>query len=135
MVLQRTLHIPVSYTHLTNLVFLRRVKSRILFEQMLGRATRLCPKIHKTHFEIYDPAEEQKRNKVQETRCTWLSSRSSRFMKDNTKLSFPKRIGIWYRKSARSILLSGKRLTIQTTHTSCPVSVSYTHLDVYKRQA
>ena len=22
---------------------------------MLGRATRLCPKIHKTHFEIYDP--------------------------------------------------------------------------------
>ena len=52
----------------------------------------------------------------------WLSSRSSRFMKDNTKLSFPKRIGIWHRKSARSILLSGKRLTIQTTHTSCPVS-------------
>src|SRR5699024_27834 len=30
-------------------------KSRILFEQMLGRATRLCPRIHKTHFEIYDP--------------------------------------------------------------------------------
>ena len=29
--------------------------TRILFEQMLGRATRLCPKIHKTHFEIYDP--------------------------------------------------------------------------------
>ena len=22
---------------------------------MLGRATRLCPKINKTHFEIYDP--------------------------------------------------------------------------------
>ncbi len=34
---------------------MRRVKSRILFEQMLGRATRLCPDIHKTHFEIYDP--------------------------------------------------------------------------------
>lgn len=34
---------------------MRRVKSRILFEQMLGRATRLCPEIHKTHFEIYDP--------------------------------------------------------------------------------
>ncbi len=32
-----------------------RIKSRILFEQMLGRATRLCPKINKTHFEIYDP--------------------------------------------------------------------------------
>ncbi|MBQ6976993.1 MAG: type I restriction-modification system endonuclease, partial [Selenomonadaceae bacterium] len=36
------------------LVFLRRVKSRILFEQMLGRATRLCPEIGKTHFEIFD---------------------------------------------------------------------------------
>lgn len=34
---------------------MRRIKSRILFEQMLGRATRLCPEIHKTHFEIYDP--------------------------------------------------------------------------------
>lgn len=34
---------------------MRRIKSRILFEQMLGRATRLCPKINKTHFEIYDP--------------------------------------------------------------------------------
>lgn len=36
------------------LVFLRRVKSRILFEQMLGRATRLCNDIKKTHFEIFD---------------------------------------------------------------------------------
>ena len=35
--------------------FMRRVKSRILFEQMLGRASRLCKEIHKTHFEIYDP--------------------------------------------------------------------------------
>src|SRR5665647_1710168 len=34
---------------------MRRVKSRILFEQMMGRATRLCPEIGKTHFEIYDP--------------------------------------------------------------------------------
>jgi type I restriction enzyme R subunit len=39
---------------IVNLVFLRRVKSRILYEQMLGRATRLCPEIHKTKFEIYD---------------------------------------------------------------------------------
>ncbi|MCM1500026.1 MAG: type I restriction-modification system endonuclease, partial [Clostridium sp.] len=31
-----------------------RIRSRILFEQMLGRATRLCPEIGKTHFEIYD---------------------------------------------------------------------------------
>lgn len=45
----------IDVPEITNLVFLRRVKSRILFEQMLGRATRLCPKIHKTHFEIYDP--------------------------------------------------------------------------------
>ncbi len=40
---------------MTTLVFMRRIKSRILFEQMLGRATRLCPSIGKTHFEIYDP--------------------------------------------------------------------------------
>ena len=40
---------------ITTLVFMRRVKSRILFEQMMGRATRRCPEIHKTHFEIYDP--------------------------------------------------------------------------------
>ena len=45
----------IDVPEITNLVFMRRVKSRILFEQMLGRATRLCPKIHKTHFEIYDP--------------------------------------------------------------------------------
>ncbi len=44
----------VDVPRITTLVFLRRVKSRILFEQMLGRATRRCPKIHKTHFEIYD---------------------------------------------------------------------------------
>lgn len=44
----------IDIPEITNLVFMRRVKSRILFEQMLGRATRLCPKIHKTHFEIYD---------------------------------------------------------------------------------
>lgn len=44
----------IDVPEITNLVFLRRVKSRILFEQMLGRATRLCPSIGKTHFEIYD---------------------------------------------------------------------------------
>ena len=37
-----------------NLVFLRRVRSRILFEQMLGRATRRCPDIGKTAFRIFD---------------------------------------------------------------------------------
>lgn len=45
----------IDIPEITTLVFMRRVKSRILFEQMLGRATRLCPAIHKTHFEIYDP--------------------------------------------------------------------------------
>ena len=35
-------------------VFLRPVKSRILWVQMLGRGTRLCPEIHKTHFTIFD---------------------------------------------------------------------------------
>jgi type I restriction enzyme, R subunit len=37
-----------------NLVFLRRVNSRILYEQMLGRATRLCDEIGKEVFKIYD---------------------------------------------------------------------------------
>lgn len=45
----------IDVPEITTLVFMRRVKSRILFEQMLGRATRLCPQINKTHFEIYDP--------------------------------------------------------------------------------
>lgn len=43
---------------IVNLVFIRRVKSRILYEQMLGRATRLCPGLFgdrdKEIFEIYD---------------------------------------------------------------------------------
>ena len=45
----------IDVPEITTLVFMRRVRSRILFEQMLGRATRLCSEIHKTHFEIYDP--------------------------------------------------------------------------------
>jgi type I restriction enzyme R subunit len=45
----------IDVPEITTLVFLRRVKSRILFEQMMGRATRICPTIGKTHFEIYDP--------------------------------------------------------------------------------
>ena len=44
----------IDVPEITRLVFMRRVKSRILFEQMLGRATRLCPDIRKTHFEVYD---------------------------------------------------------------------------------
>lgn len=45
----------IDVPEITSLVFMRRIKSRILFEQMLGRATRLCPAINKDHFEIYDP--------------------------------------------------------------------------------
>ena len=45
----------VDVPEITTLVFLRLVKSRILFEQMMGRATRLCPKINKESFEVYDP--------------------------------------------------------------------------------
>lgn len=44
----------IDVEEITRLVFLRRIKSRILFEQMLGRATRLCDEIGKDHFEIYD---------------------------------------------------------------------------------
>ncbi len=40
-----------------HLVFLRRVKSRILYEQMIGRATRRCDAIGKTVFTIYDPVD------------------------------------------------------------------------------
>lgn len=39
---------------ITNLVFLRRVNSRILYEQMLGRATRRCDDIGKEVFRIFD---------------------------------------------------------------------------------
>lgn len=44
----------IDVPQICNLVFLRRVRSRILFEQMLGRATRLCPEIDKQFFKIYD---------------------------------------------------------------------------------
>jgi type I restriction enzyme R subunit len=40
---------------ITHLLFMRRVKSRILYEQMKGRATRRCDKIGKTVFYIHDP--------------------------------------------------------------------------------
>ena len=44
----------VDVPEITNLVFLRRVRSRILFEQMIGRATRLAPDINKSTFLIFD---------------------------------------------------------------------------------
>ena len=44
----------VDVPPICNLVFLRRVNSRILFEQMLGRATRRCNDISKERFRIFD---------------------------------------------------------------------------------
>jgi type I restriction enzyme R subunit len=44
----------VDVPSICNLVFLRRVNSRILFDQMLGRATRLCDEIGKETFRIFD---------------------------------------------------------------------------------
>ena len=49
----------VDVPEIVNLVFIRRVRSRILFEQMLGRATRLCPDLYgpgddKERFSIFD---------------------------------------------------------------------------------
>lgn len=44
----------VDVPTICNLVFVRRVKSRILYDQMIGRATRLCPEIGKEYFRIFD---------------------------------------------------------------------------------
>jgi type I restriction enzyme, R subunit len=49
----------IDIPSIDRLVFIRRVRSRILFEQMLGRATRLCPELYgtgedKTRFQVYD---------------------------------------------------------------------------------
>jgi len=44
----------IDVPSICNLVFVRRVKSRILYDQMLGRATRLCPEIGKENFRIFD---------------------------------------------------------------------------------
>ncbi len=44
----------VDVPPICNLVFLRRVNSRILFDQMLGRATRQCDEVGKDTFRIFD---------------------------------------------------------------------------------
>lgn len=44
----------IDVPSITNLVFLRRVNSRILYDQMIGRATRKCDEIGKEAFQIYD---------------------------------------------------------------------------------
>ncbi|MFT6388200.1 MAG: type I restriction enzyme R subunit [Cellvibrionaceae bacterium] len=47
----------IDVPKICHIVFLRRVKSRILYEQMMGRATRCCDDIGKTVFKIYDPVD------------------------------------------------------------------------------
>ncbi|WCC48054.1 type I restriction-modification system endonuclease [Tenacibaculum finnmarkense] len=44
----------IDVPSISNLVFLRRVNSRILYDQMVGRATRRCNDIGKEVFKIYD---------------------------------------------------------------------------------
>lgn len=44
----------VDIPKIENIVFLRPVKSRILFEQMMGRGTRLCDEINKDRFTVFD---------------------------------------------------------------------------------
>ncbi len=44
----------VDIPALENIVFLRPVRSRILFEQMMGRGTRRCDEIGKTKFTVFD---------------------------------------------------------------------------------
>jgi len=44
----------VDVPPISNIVFLRRMNSRILYDQMIGRATRLCEEIGKDSFRIFD---------------------------------------------------------------------------------
>ena len=44
----------VDIPKVANIVFMRRVNSLILYEQMIGRATRLCDEIGKEYFQIFD---------------------------------------------------------------------------------
>ncbi|MCP9841901.1 type I restriction-modification system endonuclease [Synechococcus sp. J7-Johnson] len=44
----------VDVPAICNIVFLRRMNSRILYDQMIGRATRLCEAIGKDSFRIFD---------------------------------------------------------------------------------
>jgi type I restriction enzyme R subunit len=44
----------IDVIKICNLVFIRKVNSRILYEQMLGRATRRCDEINKEIFRIFD---------------------------------------------------------------------------------
>ena len=44
----------IDVPSITNLVFVRRVNSRIFYDQMIGRATRRCDEIGKDYFRIFD---------------------------------------------------------------------------------
>ena len=44
----------IDVPSICNLIFLRRVNSRILYDQMIGRATRKCDDIGKEVFKVYD---------------------------------------------------------------------------------
>jgi len=44
----------IDVPRISHLLFIRRVRSRILYEQMIGRATRRCDEIGKTEFYIHD---------------------------------------------------------------------------------
>ena len=44
----------INVPKISNIVFMRRVRSRILYEQIMGRATRLCEEIGKNSFRVFD---------------------------------------------------------------------------------
>lgn len=44
----------VDIPKIQNIIFDRAVQSRVLFEQMMGRGTRTCKEIAKTHFNVFD---------------------------------------------------------------------------------
>lgn len=48
----------IDVPEICNLVFLRRVGSRILYEQMLGRATRKCDELGKESFRVFDAVDQ-----------------------------------------------------------------------------
>jgi len=59
----------IDVPKIANLVLLRRVRSRILYEQMIGRATRLCPEIGKERFRIFEAARRQRLGRA--SAATW----------------------------------------------------------------
>ncbi len=52
----------IDVPRIVNLAFLRRVNSRILYDQMIGRATRLCPEIGKESFRVFDAVRQYRRH-------------------------------------------------------------------------